>query len=358
MKIDKQLAITTQVDPRIGTAQIDTRVDNRGQSGAEVQRAPGHSRQLEAAGREHAPRHRESSKRSGYNLQLNRQLTAMQSADSYLADVAARLDQLKLTLSRQLATPRDADQPALQKAVAELSRILAERSSRSGGSLDSNLKLSLNEPARNRFRLAGLDSIEALQAAGDETLIINAGRKQSEPAIVTLSEGLHPEQVLRRFNTALAPVGIRTELDSQGQLVFTSRDADWQKLQAGVGVQGEGGLFEYGHFTLLQPQEESFLEVDKGTPLDTSGQQRQALDRVVKALDKITVLREQLSQRKQEIREFLARQDEQDDREWAAGYVQSVFGLMQKSSSDYMVVTQTVVAQANLNRFAVVSLLS
>ena len=177
MKIDKQLPVITSIDPQ-------------GRSGVEVQRAPGDdAKRLQPATREQAQRYLGSSKRSGYNLQLNRQLTAIQSADSYLADVALRLDQLKLTLSRQLANPRPDEQPAVMKAMSEVSRMLAERGKRSGGSLDSNLKLSLNEPARHRFRLAGLDSMEALQAAGDETLIIKAGRKQSEPGIVALGEG-------------------------------------------------------------------------------------------------------------------------------------------------------------------------
>lgn len=345
MKIDKQLPVVTPVDAQ-------------GRSRAEVHRALGDGKTLQHAKGEQAQRYLGSSKRSGYSLQLNRQLTAIQSADSYLVDVGLRLDQLKLTLSRQLANPHANEQPALAKAIAEVSRMLAERSKRSGGSLDSNLKLSLNEPARSRFRLAGLDSMEALQNAGNETLVIKAGRKQSEPGIVVLEERLHPEQVLRRFNNVLASAGVRAELDSDGRMVFSSREADWRKLQAGVSIQGEDKLFSSGQFTPVQPQEESFLQIDEQLGQQTNEQQRRTLDRIVKALDRIGLLREQLSQRKQEIREFLSRQGEQDDQEWAAGYVQSVFGLMQKSASDYMAVTQAVVAQANLNRFAVVSLLS
>lgn len=200
--------------------------------------------------------------------------------------------------------------------------------------------------------------MDALQAVGSETLVIKAGRRQSEPAVVVLHEGLYPQQILRRFNSALAPAGIRTELSPDGQLLFSSRDADWQKLQAGVAVQGEGRLFEAGSFTELQPEEEAVLKLGEDTPLHTVDQQRSMLDRVVKVLDRISLLREQLSQRKQEIREFIARQSEQNDQEWAAEYVQSVFGMMQNSLSSYAAVTQTVVAQANLNRFAVVNLLS
>lgn len=344
---------------KIETQQpLVTQIDTPGRNRTEIQRAPAEARLPQPIAQDKAPRQQAGHARSGYSLQLNRQLTSIQSADSYLADLAKRLDQLKLTLSRQLANPQANEQPELRKNIAALSRVLAERSARSGGSLDGNLKLSLNEPARTRFRLPGLDSIDALQAAGNETLIIKAGRRQSEPAVVVLDESLHPEQILRRFNNALAPAGIRSELNADGQLVFTSRDTDWQRLRAGVTVQGEGGLFEAERFTELQPEEEAVLKIGEDTSLHTIDQQRSMLDKVVKVLDRISLLREQLSQRKQEIREFLAQQSEQKDQEWAAEYVQSVFGLMQSSLSSYAAVTQTVVAQANLNRFAVVNLLS
>ncbi|SDT24526.1 hypothetical protein SAMN05216421_3260 [Halopseudomonas xinjiangensis] len=345
MKIDKQLPVVTAIDPQ-------------GHSRAEGHRAlAGESQSKLPGATEQSARYREGGKHSGYNLQLNRQLTAMQSADSYLADVAARLDQVKLALSRQLATPTADAQPALREAIAVLESMLAERSKRSAGSLDANLRLSLNEPARTRFRLPGLDSLERLQAV-QETLIIKAGRRQSEPGVVVLERGVHPEQILRRFNEALAPAGVRTELDSDGKVVFSSRETDWLRLQNGIAVQGQGELFEPDRYSLVSPQQESFLTLGEDLKLETSQQQRSMLDTVVKALDRIALLRDQLNQRKQEIREFLSRQSGQNDQQWAADYVQSVFGLMQKATSNYAAVTQTVVAQANLNRFAVVSLLS
>lgn len=345
MKIDAQLPLVTQVE-------------TQGRNRTEIQRAPGDARVSPPAAREQPTRQQAGQVRSSYSLQLNRQLTSIQSADSYLADLASRLDLLKLMLSRHLANSGADEQGELKASIAAVSKLLAERSHRSGGSLDGNFKISLNEPARRRFQLAGLETIEALQAAGRETLVIRAGRRQAEPAVVALQEGLFPEQILRRFNNALAPVGVRTELDASGRLIFTSREEDWRRLQLGIAVQGEGGLFEEQAFTPLQPREESLLQLDTDTPMQSSDEQRSLLDRVVKVLDRINVLREQLEQRKQEIREFLAQQSNQNDQEWAADYVQSVFGLMQKSTSSYAAAAQTVVAQANLNRFAVVNLLS
>ena len=92
--------------------------------------------------------------------------------------------------------------------------------------------------------------------------------------------------------------------------------------------------------------------------LDSFRELRRLLDSVVAGLDKVTTLREQLSNRQQEIREFLARQAHADEKQWAMDFSRSVFNLMQRSPSSYAAVTQTVVAQATISRFAVVSLLS
>jgi hypothetical protein len=79
---------------------------------------------------------------------------------------------------------------------------------------------------------------------------------------------------------------------------------------------------------------------------------------VVSALDRVGAIRDQISHRQQEIREFLARQAALDENQWAHDYAGQVFNLMQRSPSSYAAVTQTVVAQANISRFSVVSLLS
>lgn len=92
--------------------------------------------------------------------------------------------------------------------------------------------------------------------------------------------------------------------------------------------------------------------------LDSFRELRRLLDTVITGLDKVTALREQLSNRQKEIREFLARQAHADEKQWAMDFSRSVFNLMQRSPTSYAAVTQTVVAQATISRFAVVSLLS
>ena len=122
-------------------------------------------------------------------------------------------------------------------------------------------------------------------------------------------------------------------------------------------MQGEGKLAAKAAAPVLS-QEDQLLRLPDAARLDGARELRRALDEVVAALDKIGALREQLSHRQEEIREFLARHAEQNEREWARDFAGEVFNLMRRSPSSYAAVTQTVVAQANISRSTVVSLLS
>lgn len=299
-----------------------------------------------------------TSKSTSFSLQLNQQLSSMQSADSYLGDLQTRLSQLKLTLSRQISSPPPNGEEAIEQAVQQVEALLKERSKRSANSLDANFKLRLTEPVRSRFSLQGLESLEKIRQSGRETLLFSGGRQLAEPVAVVLDDEMSDEQILRRFNGSLGQAGIRAELDQSGQLKFSAREGDWQTLKPQLAVQGEGKLFAKGKYVHLPSQDEQLLSFPDDLQLDSFRELRRLLDSVVAGLDKITALREQLSNRQQEIREFLARQAHADEKQWAMDFSRSVFNLMQRSPSSYAAVTQTVVAQATISRFAVVSLLS
>jgi len=297
-------------------------------------------------------------KSAGFGLQLNQQLTTMQSASSYLAQLSATLVPLKLSLSRELGNARLQDREGLGAQLGELRALLEQRSSRSAGSLDGQLNLHLTEPVRARFSLPGLESLQALQQAGRESLLFSIGRSSQEPVAVVLDDGLSDEQILRRFNVGLAPAGIRGELTSEGALVFSAREADWQNLRGHIRVKGEGALFAAQRFTELEPVELQMLQPRALQQLEEPRDVKRMLDTVVKALDHIQELGEQLRQRQDEIRSFLARQLGEDEQRWAGDYVTAVYNLMRKSSSSYASVSATLVAQATISRFTVISLLS
>jgi hypothetical protein len=341
IKVDKQLPVVTALDPQA----------RRPVQGEQAMQRP--RKQAPTAEQAAQPR----GKHASFNLQLNQQLTSMQAADSYLGELAGRLGQLKLSLSRELSNAQAGEREGLKQELEQVRQLLAQRSQRSAQSLDAGFKLRLTEPVRSRFGLQGLESMAAIQQAGKETLLFRAGRKLAEPLAVVLDEGLSEQQILRRFNAGLGPAGIRAELDSGGALKFSARENDWQQLKGELRVQGEGKLAAKAAAPVAS-QEEQLLRLPEAARLDGARELRRALDEVVAALDKIGALREQLSHRQQEIREFLARHAEQNEREWAREFAGEVFSLMRRSPSSYAAVTQTVVAQANISRSSVVSLLS
>ncbi|NHW00263.1 hypothetical protein [Stutzerimonas degradans] len=343
MKIGKQLPAVSPASPQERRQVL-------------VPEAPVTSRR--AAASESAIAEAGQRKSTSFSLQLNQQLSSIQTAESYLADLHNRLSQLKLSLSRELGVPSQAaGQDAIREQFQQVDELLQQRSRRSGNTLDANLKLRLNEPVRSRFSLQGLDSLDTIRQSGRETLLFSGGRQLAEPVAVVLDDNLSDEQILRRFNATLGNAGIRAELDQHGQLKFSARESDWQQLKGQLAVQGEGKLFAKGAQRLAS-EEERALSLPAEPQLDSLRELRRLLDSVVSGLDKVTALREQLSQRQREIREFLARQADADEQQWALEFARELYELMQRSPSSYAAVTQTVVAQANIGRFAVVSLLS
>lgn len=348
MKIDKQTAVSSALEAN-SQAYSRSRLHPAPQRNQTARAVEGNAAEARPATR--------ASGNGGFNLQLNQQLSSMQAADRYLGDLAENLSSLKLSISRQLSSPVSNEREAIGKGLQQVNSLLDERSRRTGQSLDANFNLRLNEPLRSRFSLPGLESLENIKRSGKETLVFTGGRALQEPLAVVLDEGMSDEQVLRNLNAGLGSAGIRAELDAQGALKFSMPENDWQVLKNQLRVKGEGKLFS-ANTSQIQPREDGLLGFDPAQAQESARELRQLLDSVIAALDRISGLRQQLSQRQDDVREFLARQESQDEKQWALNFARAVFNINGRKASSYAVVSQTVIAQAQLTRFAVVSLLS
>lgn len=343
MKINRELPAVSAVNP-----QSRSQAQWQGEPASQKQRATG--------GRP-APA-REFRKSGSFNIQLNQQLSSMQSAERYLSDLESQLSHLKLSLGRELSAAQKGDADNVSRSLQKVRTLLEERVQRSGNSLDASFKLHLSGLVRSRFSLEGLESIEAIRQSGKETLLFSGGRQLPEPVAVILDDDLSDRQILRRFNTTLGQAGLRAELDQAGGLKFSARESDWLALRDQLAVQGEGKLFAQEGFTRLQSTEEELLSLPAGIQLDSQLELRRVLDSVVAALDKIIALREQIADRQAAIKDFILRQASQDEKQWAQDYASAVFNVIKQNPSSYAAVTQMVLAQSNISRFAVVSLLS
>ncbi len=356
MKIEKQTAVSSALEANsqaYGRSRLNPAPGRNSTPAASTH----DSSPVEGGAAEARPAQRVAGGNGGFNLQLNQQLSSMQATDRYLGDLAEHLSSLKLSISRQLSSPVGNERDAISKGVQQVNTLLDERSKRTGQSLDANFTLRLNEPLRSRFSLPGMESLDTIKRSGKENLVITAGRALQEPLAVVLDEGMSDEQVLRNLNAGLGSAGIRAELDAQGALKFSMPENDWNAVKNQLRVKGEGKLFP-ATGSQVNPVEDGLLGFDPGLAQESGRELRQLLDSVVAALDRISGLRQQLSQRQQDVREFLARQESRDEKQWALNFASAVFNINGRKASSYSVVAQTVIAQAQLSRFTVVSLLS
>jgi len=349
MKVDKHLPVSGTLD-----------ANPQARSRARLQPTPeGRSQPTQqSVAQEARATAQASGAKGGFNLQLNQQLSSMQAADRYLGDLAEQLSVLKLSTSRQLSSPASGEREAIAQQLQIVNTLLGERSQRTSQSLDASFNLRLNEPLRSRFSLPGLESVDAIKRSGKETLVFTGGRALQEPLAVVLDEGMSDEQLLRSLNAGLGSAGIRAELGPDGALKFSMPENQWQQLKNQLRVKGEGKLFAAHPPSELKAREDGLLGFDPAQAQESARELRQLLDSVVSGLDRIGTLRQQLAQRQQDVREFLARQESADEKQWALNFAGAVFNITGRKASSYSVASQTVIAQAQLTRFEVVSLLS
>lgn len=233
---------------------------------------------------------------------LQQQLGRLQQGLDYLDRLAQTLQGLKSSLSRSLAQGQAS--AMLPQQVNQLSQLWQQRPQQSGGRVDSQLQASqADEPARQRFKLRGLD-LTVLERGGAETLRLQVpGRASSQGAAMTLSvtlDGEGTESQLQTLARALAPAGLT--VDAQGQdLVFSIAESQWPALRDGLTVRGDGKRFPSGQPVrarldaapeALQPQQWSVS--------DAVGQ-RQALGQVLQAQPRLAKAREALGEQLRDV---------------------------------------------------------
>lgn len=256
---------------------------------------------------------------------LQQQLGRLQQGLDYLDRLAQTLQGLKSTLSRSLAQGQPS--VALPLQVGQLRQLWQQRSEQSAGRVDSQLQASpSDQPARQRFKLRGLD-LSVLERGGPETLRLQVpGRASSQGGALTLSvtlDGEGTQDQLQTLARALAPAGL--SVDAQGQeLVFSVVESQWPALRDGLMVKGDGRRFPSGQPVrarleatpdLLQPQQWNVA--------DAVGQ-RQALGQVLQAQPRLAQAREVLGEQLREVQE-----QAQPASGLAAGEAEALAGALQ-----------------------------
>nr|WP_199066988.1 hypothetical protein [Chromobacterium sp. ASV5] len=290
-----------------------------------------------------------------YSVQLNDQLTSAQRAQGFVDDMLQQLEGFKDNLSRQL-TQRQIDKDGLRAQRGQLQQAWQKRERASGGSLDAQLRFHLAADARQRFGVRGLD-LESLTREPAETLVLQTGDRGSAPSAVLVGDGAGEEEILRRLNRALAPSGVRCELDRYGQLGFSVAERDWAALQGNLAIRGDGVRFPSGVPQPARPEAEPPALDAERWQVEDHAQVRQALQGVVRTIAQLQQSRQAIASAIEDARRAIEKLSRQDETSWAGDFV-TEFNARLNQRASYQQLQEILPALLGVSRYQVIALLS
>ena len=213
---------------------------------------------------------------ANWDTRLQGDVASAQQALDYLERVSGQLESVKAALSAKLANLKSGARD-LEARARQLSATIAARSSQAGGAVDAELRFSNGEPARQRFRIGGLD-LETLQAAAPLSLAFSVGGVGGPQIAANIEPGMAPEQIAARLDRTLAPMKLRANLDDRGRLEFSTEEANWPAVRDSIAISGRGRA----NTEAIGPQAKlDDLQTDNADAL------RQSLREVVQALERV-----------------------------------------------------------------------
>lgn len=211
---------------------------------------------------------------------LQDQVAGAQQALDYLERVANQLEALKGELTAKLAGTRNGSRLQLEVHARQLAQTLAERKKTGGGSVDNNLNYS-TKPATQRFRIRGLD-IASIRQSAPQTISFSVGSAGGPQMGVNIEPDQSNQEVARAIDRALAPMGVHASLDENGELVFSTPEANWSSVKDSIAVSGRGRVTTEELPANLAPQ-----LWNVGAETGNADALRQSLREVVQALERV-----------------------------------------------------------------------
>ena len=186
----------------------------------------------------------------GFDTRLQGDVASAQQAIDFLQEVAAQLQALKGELSSKISNLQ-ADEQHIEAQLRQLASTLMRRRQSGGEKLDANLQYN-TASASQRFSMRGM-SLDALRAGPARVLSFSVSTS-SQPLTVSLEPGLSAEDIVQRFDRALAPASIRVGSDANGQLVFSTPEANFPALRENLVILGSGRVVTEAEAAAVVPQ--------------------------------------------------------------------------------------------------------
>lgn len=178
-----------------------------------------------------------------FNTSLNQQITAVQHASDYLGETELNL--------RLLARPQD--QEKRQRQLIRTRQWVTRRRDLSGGTIDRNFQLSVEQPARVIFLCPALSVLLFSEQEEVITFALGEGTFRRWTSL-RMIPALSLTERLIVINRALGQFRICCHYDFREQrLLFSLPEADWLLLAHWM-VRGGGHCFSSDSLTLLRPE--------------------------------------------------------------------------------------------------------
>ncbi|MDQ1924893.1 hypothetical protein [Massilia pseudoviolaceinigra] len=207
--------------------------------------------------------------------QLQGDVASAQQALDFLEQVAGQLQALKGELSAKLSSRRG-DSGAIEAHLRQLGATMDKRRQASGGSVDARLNFSSPQPASQRFRIKGLN-LDMLTAGAGQSLSFSVGGN-TQPLTVAIDPSMTRDDIVVRFDRALAPANMRVSADGSGALVFSTPESAWPMVRDSLSIQGVGRVAVEADTDVIMPQQWG---------ADNTDALRQSLHEVVQALSQV-----------------------------------------------------------------------
>ena len=172
----------------------------------------------------------------GLDTRLQGDVASAQQALEFLAEVAGQLQALKSQLSSKLANLQ-ADERQIEAQLRALANTLGRRRQSGGDKLDAQLNYNA-ATATQRFSMRGM-TLGTLKSSGTQILSFSLGGS-SQALTVNIEPGMSDEEIVQRFDRALAPANVRVSSDANGKLLFTTPELHWPAVRENLSILGQG----------------------------------------------------------------------------------------------------------------------
>lgn len=270
-----------------------------------------------------------------YNVQLNHNITAVQQADNFLRGMEQQVLQLTHLIARRAGSGE------ISRQAGSLQTMLANREQLSGGTVDRQLQLQLQDRAKVNFSLS--DGEALLNNPQPEVLTFSlAGRRREISAAVL--EGDSAQRNLLRLNQALGKWGIHGKLSAQ-KLSFQVDEQRWPQVSQHLSVKGNGERYPQ-EFYPLNPKPAGGLEEMLHQLTGATGQARTLLASLEAALEDLTGQRRQLQSAREKVHQRIESMATWSD---DASALQAAQALSEQlGNGGFSIVSQAIAGQANL----------